>query len=166
MSPSMTIDAKGLEALLVYKKESTIKKDARRNPKSLPPSIQVGKGRIWFRQIALNWMAGEACDHIEIFLTSVYLDADGLAAILLVKEASTILQDVSRNSSSLPPIFRQGKKPVWLLLDVLKWLAARSSEPLEIILKSPRNYPSGNPSISLSFGGMAISQLAQEGAVR
>ena len=164
MSLSLTLNAKGLEALMVYKKSSTIQKDVRRNPKSLPPSIKVGRRTIWFSQVALNWMAGKACNSMEIYLTSTYLTANDLALILLVKKVSTILRDVSRDPSSLPPICRQGKKPVWLLLDVFKWLAERSSEPLEIVFKSQRNtYPSGNPSnsISMSLGDMAVSQLMQ-----
>ena len=149
MSTAITVNAKGLEALLGYKMESTILKDVRRNPKKgVPPFIKVGKGTIWFRQVALNWMAGEPCDSIEIIMTATYLTATDLAEILIVKQESSILRDVSRNTSSLPPITRHGKKPVWLLLDVLKWLADRSSEPVEIIFTSAKDYHSDFPSIA------------------
>jgi hypothetical protein len=140
MSLPLTLDAKGLAALL-HKKESTILWDVSHNPERLPPFTKKRKKPIWFSAVVLNWLAGKPNNElVEICLTRTTIDATGLAAILYQKE-STIKRDVSRDPTCLPPILKQVKKPFWLLLAALKWIADKSNKPINIVFTETTNRP-------------------------
>lgn len=70
MSQPLTLDAKGL-ATLLHKSESTILRDVTRCPQSLPPSFKSGKKTLWFRQVAIAWMAAKSNELVKFDLTQI-----------------------------------------------------------------------------------------------